>query len=202
MEFTYQPTLIVNITIGVMLGITLAPVANSLLKTIFKLLTKPILRLLVPLRFEVFCVSDQIDIDANIFPKFQTIPWSTGCQFNTTGVDIKFCIKPEVTSKFFHHKISNLLSYSLLEWLYPPQDMQIQISHDSKSFEVTGNQPLPGKPIRYLIDEVKLKPRRIYHRSLGIRPREHFRNEKIKVKIYYQGKQYDSELFISLQTSS
>ncbi|MFM2339520.1 MAG: hypothetical protein RLZZ360_156 [Candidatus Parcubacteria bacterium] len=76
------------------------------------------------------------------------------------------------------------------------------MSHDSNSFEVTGLQSLPGKPIRYQIDVVPLTPNMIYHRSFTIRPTEHFVNQRLKIKIYYRGKQYDGDLFISLQSDN
>ena len=79
--------------------------------------------------------------------------------------------------------------------------MEIQVISEDENFEILGLQPLPGKPSRYQIDVTALKPNVIYHREIKIRPKSYFENHRLLLRIYYQGTQYEEEIFVSLSPS-
>ena len=89
-------TLIINVSVGVIIGITLAPAVSSVVGGVAKPASRPILRMIAPLEFKAFFIPKGMGLEDQVLPTLYQLPWGPGFGFGTTSMDIPFEIIPVV----------------------------------------------------------------------------------------------------------
>ena len=191
-------TFIINVSIGVIIGITLAPAVTSIAGGILKLVSRPLLRIIAPLEFKAFFIPKGMGIEDRVLPTSYQLPWGPAFGFGTTSMNIPFEIFPEVRFRGLDlAKYGKRFPYEFARWLYPPDHLSFEVLLESDNLTVL-EIPLPGTPTRYPLPDGDIEPNVLYHRSLHVRPNKFFEEQRITVRVYYEGEPRDIPLNVTL----
>ena len=191
-------TVIVNVTIGVIIGVTLAPAVNSVVGGVFGIASRPLLRLIAPLEFKGFFIPKGMSINSPVLPTTYEIPWGPGFGFGVTGMSIPLHIIPEVKLRFIDlAKYGKRFPYGFAKWLYPEDRLEFQLLMEGDNLNVM-EIPFPGLPIRYPLGGGEMKPNVLYGQFFHVQANKFFDDQSLTVRIYYEGEPHDVPLHVTL----